>query len=321
LAFFKTALPGLTHSSSIFNTNDPVSYRGESARTGIIGIQPDHFILFSIPIAKGRRFLPQDIQLRRAVCVLRPDIAKKLFKDEDPLDKVIQIGEKNYTVIGLTERLEQSFLSDGSDNNTIFVPEHFIASRLWGGRDIRYWIYVMKFDSINHVNVAINRINNFLNNKYGWLRGESRFRVEKLDSYIGIVEKILNIISTLILVIASISLLVGGLGIMNIMLVTVTERTREIGVRMAIGAKRQDILAQFIIEAVTLCLLGGGAGIVFGTGLAALVCTLLKWEFIVSIFIALGALGISTVIGLIFGIYPAYKASRLTPIEALRSEN
>ena len=107
---------------------------------------------------------------------------------------------------------------------------------------------------------------------------------------------------------------------MNIMLVSVTERTREIGIRMAIGASRKDILAQFIIEAVTLCLLGGGSGILFGSGLAAIACMILKWKFLISLGIVLGALGISTTIGLIFGIYPAYKASKLTPTEALRSE-
>ena len=133
-------------------------------------------------------------------------------------------------------------------------------------------------------------------------------------------DRILNIVSILILVIAVISIVVGGLGIMNIMLVAVTERTKEIGVRMAIGATSRDILIQFVIEAITLCLLGGGTGIIFGAGIGAIVCSILDWHYMLTLTIVLGALFISTSIGLIFGIFPAYKASKLTPIEALRSE-
>ena len=135
------------------------------------------------------------------------------------------------------------------------------------------------------------------------------------------VDKILNIITTLVTVIAAISIIVGGLGIMNIMLVAVTERTREIGVRMAVGATRRDIIIQFVIEAVVLCLIGGGTGVIFGSLLAALVCKILEWKFMLSLMIVSGALAISTIIGLIFGIYPAWKASKLMPVEALRSDN
>ena len=108
---------------------------------------------------------------------------------------------------------------------------------------------------------------------------------------------------------------------MNIMLVAVTERTREIGIRMAVGATRYDIVIQFLIEAIILCLVGGGTGVIFGAALAAIVCKALKWQFMLSLFIVFGALGISTLIGLSFGIYPAWKASKLMPVEALRSDN
>lgn len=319
-AYFEAALPGMISIESIFNATYNVSYKGNSSKTSVMGVEPAHFDMFSIKMEKGRLFMEDDLVNKRAVCVLRPDIAASLFEDEDPLGKIISINDRNFKVIGLTERMGQGFISDGSDNNTIFVSQDYVATRIWGGRDIKYWFLIMKFDVLENVNLAQERITHFLNNKYGKIRGEERFQIERLDTYVGMVDKILNIITVLVLVIAIISIIVGGLGIMNIMLVAVTERTREIGIRMAIGATSRDILIQFVIEAVALCLIGGGTGIIFGAALAAIACSILKWKFMISLSIVLGALFISTSIGLIFGIYPSYKASKLMPIEALRSE-
>jgi len=318
--YFETALPGMLSIESMFEATYNVSFKGNSTQTTVMGVEPAHFDMFSILPEQGRLFMEDDMRNKRAVCILRPDIAASLFKDEDPLGKIVTINDRNFTVIGLTERMGQGFISDGSDNNTIFVPQDYVATRIWGGRDIKYWFLIMKFDALENVDVAQERIMHYLNNKYGKIRGEERFQIERLDTYVGMVDKILNIISVLVLVIAIISIVVGGLGIMNIMLVAVTERTREIGIRMAIGATSRDILIQFVIESIALCLIGGGTGIIFGAGLAAVACALLKWKFMISLSIVLGALFISTSIGLIFGIYPSYKASKLMPIEALRSE-
>lgn len=320
IQYFKSGLPGLTGSGSLFDTNEAVRFKGNSARVQVFGVDPEHFSMFNVVVEKGRAFLPADVENGSSVCVLRPDIASQLFKGDNPLGKIIAIGEKNAVVIGVTVRQTNGFISDGSDNNTIYVPQDSIAKKMFGGSSVKYWVYFLNFESREYVDIAQERIGHYLEAKYGKLRLESRFQIQRLDSFITMVDKVLNIISVLVLVIASISIVVGGLGIMNIMLVSVTERTREIGIRMAIGASQKEILSQFIIEAVTLCLLGGGSGILFGSLIAALVCTLLKWKFAISIGIVLGALGISTLIGLIFGIYPAYKASRLTPTEALRSE-
>ncbi len=320
ISYFRTALPGFVEGGTIFNELYPVSYKGNSTRTAIMGVDKAHFSMFSINMEKGRFFMDDDILHKSPVCIIRPDIAAKLFENEDPLGKIITMNEKNFTVIGLTERMELGFISDGSDNNTIFVNQDYIATRIWGGRDIKYWFYILKFDTLESVEIAQERLNHFLDNKYGTIRGENRFRIQRLDTYIGTVDKVLNIVSILVLVIAGISIVVGGLGIMNIMLVAVTERTREIGVRMAIGATPKDILIQFVIEAITLCLIGGGSGIIFGASLAAIVCNLLKWKYMISASIIFGALFISTSIGLIFGIYPSYKASKLMPMDALRAE-
>ncbi len=320
IEFFNNYLPGLEYKSTILNRWVKVRYHSKGEDVSIFGVSPDYFDIFAIKIARGRRFVREDIRLHRRVCVLRPDIAEDLFGNISPIGKQINMLGHDYTVVGLTERLERGFLNDGSDNSTIFIPSSYMARLVWGGRETKYWIYLMRFDSMTNVANAIDRIDNYLINRYGYLRGEKRFRIDKMDSYIKIVDKVLNIISMLILVIASISLVVGGLGIMNIMLVTVTERTREIGIRMAVGANSRDILIQFIIEAVTLCLLGGGVGVVFGIGIAALACSLLKWKFLMSVMYVIFALGISTFIGLVFGIYPAYKASKMMPVDALRIE-
>ncbi len=318
--YFLQALPGLENSGSIFDQRYTASYRGETYTTMVYGSSPGYFDIFDIKISEGRLFIQQDLELRRPVCILRPDIAAKLFNSEPPLGKQVRIGNRNYTVIGITERVNNNFLSDGSDDNTIFVPENFISSKIWGGINIKYWVYLLKFKTIDDVNIAEQRISNYLDKKYGDLRGNPRFRIERLDSYVDMADNILNIISTLILVIASISLVVGGLGIMNIMLVAVTERTREIGIRMAVGATRTDIIIQFIIEAIVLCLIGGGTGVIFGISLSAIACSILEWKFALPAVMVAGALGISSIIGIIFGIYPAWKASRLMPVEALRSE-
>ena len=320
ILFFKQALPGIKSSGSIFDTRYTASYRGESADIIIYGADPSHFDMFDINIEKGRQFYDQDLLLRKRVCVLRPDIASRLFGYEEPVGKEIRIAEKNFTVIGVSDRVSNMFISDGSDNNTIFVPSFFVAERFYGGRNIKYWIYLLKFTDIESLDIAEERMANYLNNKYGLLRGEPRFRIQRLDSFVGMVNRILKIITSLVTVIAAISIVVGGLGIMNIMLVAVTERTREIGVRMAVGATRKDIIVQFVIEAIVLCLIGGGTGVIFGSVLAAIVCSLLEWKFMLSLLTVTGALTISTIIGLIFGIYPAWKASRLMPVEALRSD-
>nr|WP_246434025.1 ABC transporter permease [Spirochaeta isovalerica] len=318
--YFESALPGMISIESIFDANYTVSYKGNTTQTTVMGVEPAHFDMFSVNMEQGRLFMDDDIQNKRAVCILRPDIAATLFEDEDPLGKMVTINDRNFKVIGITERMGQGFISDGSDNNTIFVSQDYVATRIWDGRDIKYWFLIMKFDVLDNVNLAQERITHYLNTKYGKLRGEERFQIERLDTYVGMVDKILNIISVLVLVIAVISIVVGGLGIMNIMLVAVTERTREIGIRMAIGATSRDILVQFVIESIALCLIGGGTGIIFGATLAAVACAILEWKFMISLSIVLGALFISTSIGLIFGIYPSYKASKLMPIEALRSE-
>jgi putative ABC transport system permease protein len=316
--FFRSDLPGLVYSGTMYTSSMSVAYLGETVAVDVFAVGPDHLTVFANGIAEGRSFVQQDVDTRSRVCILRPDIAERLFDDADPLGRQIRIGTDMYTVIGVTERVENAMVSDGSGNQTVFVPSSIFRRRFFGSGPANYWVYFLQFDDADSLATAEERIDAYLINRYGYLRGERRFRIDKLESFISTVNTVLDTVTLLVSVIAAISLVVGGLGIMNIMLVTVTERTKEIGVRMAIGARRRDILAQFLIEAVALCLIGGFLGTGFGAGLAAIACLILKWQFSISAGTILLAVGISCAIGLGFGTYPAHKASRLTPIEALR---
>jgi putative ABC transport system permease protein len=316
--FFLSNLPGLEYSGTFYTIYRSVSHGGETQTVNIYGVGPAHFVIFGTEMASGRKLVEEDVDSRNRVCILRPDIAGYLFDDADPVGEQVRIGSDMYTVVGVTERTENEMVSDGSDNTTVFIPSSIIRRMAFGSGPANYWVYFLQFEDAESVRIAEERIDTYLINRYGYIRGERRFRIDKLESYVATVNTVLNTVTLLVSVIAGISLLVGGLGIMNIMLVTVTERTKEIGVRMAIGARRRDILAQFLIEAVTLCVIGGALGTAFGSGLAAIACSILEWQFTVSLQTILLAVGISCAIGLAFGTYPAHKASRLTPIEALR---
>ena len=320
IQFFRTNLPGLEYSGTIYTMNRSIFYLGETTSGQVYGVDPAHFSMFANPIATGRGFVQQDIDTRNRVCILRPDIAEYLFADADPIGRQVRIGSYMYTVIGVTERLENAMLGDGSNNQTVFIPQSIVRRNAFGSGPANYWVYLMQFDDADSVATAEERIDSYLINRYGYIRGERRFRIDKLESFVSTVNTVLDTVTLLVSVIAAISLVVGGLGIMNIMLVTVTERTKEIGVRMAIGARRRDILSQFLIEAVALCLIGGAIGTAFGTGMAAIACSILEWNLAISYHTILLAVGVSCAIGLGFGTYPANKASRLTPIEALRAD-
>ncbi|MBN2352708.1 MAG: ABC transporter permease [Spirochaetales bacterium] len=320
--YFRRTLPGLQYSTTFYYINARAVARGRGQSVSLFGVDTDYFQIFAASrrIAEGRALLPDDDLYRRPVCVVGPEIAGLLFGAEDPMGKRVSFLGRAFTVVGVTAPQESTFVSDGTDDTTIFVPQSFVAARIFGGREKRYYVLLLKFSDLPSVDNAVIRMENYLEKKYGLLRGEKRFRVMKFDTFIQIADNVLNIVSLLVLVISAISLLVGGLGIMNIMLVTVTERTQEIGMRMAVGARRRDVLSQFLIEAVVLCLLGGFIGAALGAVIAAVACTLLAWPFIFSLASVVIGLAVATAIGILFGLYPAWKASRLTPIEALRVE-
>ena len=186
-----------------------------------------------------------------------------------------------------------------------------------GPRVMRLYLKVRDMADLDYVSAQIAQ---YLDHKYGKIDGKPRFVVRRAEDSIQTTNKVFDIITTVITLIAGISLVVGGIGIMNIMLITVTERTREIGIRKALGAKRRDILAQFLIESIIICLIGGGVGILFGVGITAVVSIAQRWEYLLPWVSILIGLVVSISIGLFFGIYPALKAARLDPVVALTKE-
>ena len=186
-----------------------------------------------------------------------------------------------------------------------------------GPRVMRIYLKVRDMADLDYVSAQIGQ---YLDHKYGQIEGKPRFVVRKAEDSIQTTNKVFDIITTVITLIAGISLVVGGIGIMNIMLITVTERTREIGIRKALGAKRRDILAQFLIESIIICLIGGGIGILFGVGITAIVSIAQRWEYLLPWASIVIGLAVSITIGLFFGIYPALKAARLDPVVALTRE-
>jgi putative ABC transport system permease protein len=293
-------------------------YRGNSEAVRMRGTTADFRLIRAFGLSEGRFLSQADDEGQLKVAVLRPGIRDKLFgKGAPSVGKIVRIGNSEFTVVGVTEEYKRGFTNDGTDNDTIFIP-FSVAQKMRGTWEVRF--IFLKVESADMIDEVGSRITSHLNRRYGLMGGESRFQVGKAKEIIASANRILGTMAAIISGIAAISLLVGGIGIMNIMFVSVVERTREIGVRKAIGAKRADILSQFLIEAVSLCLMGGGIGTLIGVGGAQLASLLARWPSLISWGSVVLALGVSLAIGAFFGIYPAYRAAKLDPVEALRFE-
>jgi putative ABC transport system permease protein len=217
---------------------------------------------------------------------------------------------------------QRSPVDDSSDDDTCYVPFEILSGMMdWtstGGPRVPTVYFKVK--DLSDLDGLASRVERYLASAHGEVGGESRFVVRSAEESIQTTNKVFDIVTTVITLIAGISLVVGGIGIMNIMLVTVTERTREIGIRKALGARRRDILGQFLIESVIICLIGGGLGIVLGVLVTAVVSVVRGWEYLLPWFAVGVGLVVSVSIGLFFGIYPAVKAARLDPVVALTKE-
>lgn len=320
--YFFNNMSGLKGGEPMLSSYLPVYANGKRQETDVVGVGDVHFAMFDIGIQNGRKFSAEELKNKAKVCVIGPDLARTLYGKTQVTGNNLQIGSQLYKIVGVTEdrNSQTEFLSDGTGNMSVFVPYTVLEKLSSGTSPRRYWVYLMDFYTVEQAKSASVHIKDYLIKRYGLLRSKERFRVEQLSSYVEMVDRILSIISLIVTVIAGVSILVGGLGIMNIMLVAVTERTREIGIRRAIGAKRRDILIQFLIEAVVLCLIGGGSGLLLGLLIAWIVCAILSWSFLVSALTVVAAIGGASVLGIIFGLYPSYMAAKLMPVDALRYE-
>jgi putative ABC transport system permease protein len=286
----------------------------------VIGVTESYQDVTNQTVDRGRFFSRIDLENRRKVAVIGPKVADELNLGADPLGKEIYIDVYPATVIGIMEKKGQSLGFDADD--IAYVPFNS-AVNLFGRNaadQIQLRLQAASVDQVEQVKDGITRL---LRQRHKVPGGEpDDFEIKTQDEILSSVGKILGSVTAVVGGVVGIALLVGGIGIMNIMLVSVTERTREIGVRKAVGARRQDVLVQFLIEAVTLSLIGGGIGLAIGYGLGVLVAKLIPGfpPAHVPLWAVGLAIGFSAGVGIFFGIYPAAKASRLDPIEALRYE-
>lgn len=265
---------------------------------------------------KDGRFLSElDVKTQRWVTIIGGGLANKLFGDEESaIGAKVKINGQSFAVIGVMKEQGRTIFGENPQDMSVYIPITH-SRRMTGSDDVAYISCEAK--DVKQVKEAMDQIRQLLTRRHG---KDSSFNVMSSASILETTETIARIFTVILGGIGGISLLVGGIGVMNIMLVSVTERTREVGIRKAVGAKKGDILRQFLFEAISLCLVGGAMGIVFGWAGAALIAKVAKWPTYVSLFSIAIAVVSASFSGVAFGVYPAYKAANLDPIEALRYE-
>jgi len=255
------------------------------------------------------------------VCIVGTTVAEKLLGDAEPLGQDIRIRNVPFRIVGVLESRGQS-PAGGDQDDALFVPLVAAHSRLFGTPfkdEVRY--IVVQAESQSLIPQAEEEISELLAKRHRIALGaQNDFTVKSLRDMMRTSEESVRILTILLASIASVALLVGGIGVMNIMLVSVTERTREIGIRMAVGARSRDIIGQFLVEACTLTMLGGVTGIALGIASGYIFAQVTDWPVLVTPLAVAGAFGVSAAVGIFFGFFPAFKASRLSPIDALRYE-
>jgi putative ABC transport system permease protein len=289
--------------------------------TVIQGTTPDVLDIRDWQLVEGRNLSPSDVDGATKNCLIGQTVAENLFGPEDPVGKIIRIKNIPFTVIGLLEHKGQSPQGQDQDD-VIYVPLTTAQRKLFGSQfPNSVGSMLIQARSAELLSSAENEVTALLDQRHriGPTR-ERDFTVRNLSEILAVSEQSSRVMSILLGAVASISLVVGGIGIMNIMLVSVTERTREIGIRMAIGAKQHDILLQFLTEAVLLTTCGGIIGMVLGVGGAMAVSKLMSWPTLISTQSIIIAFLFSAAVGIFFGFYPARKAASLNPIDALRYE-
>lgn len=316
-----TECPSVEMAAPTVRSSGLVVYGNMNWSTFILGTTPEMFAIREWGISSGRSIEQQDVDGAAKVCLLGQTVADNLFGSSDPLGKIVRIKKIPFTVIGVLDVKGQSPQGQDQDD-TVFVPLRTAQRNLNRSQfSNSVGAIMVKAKSEALLGKAEEEIKGLLNQRHRITGGkEPDFTTRNLSEIMAVAEQSSKAMSLLLGAVASISLVVGGIGIMNIMLVSVTERTREIGIRMAIGARRNDILLQFMTEAVLLTMIGGVIGICIGSGGAAMVSRLLEWPTLISLKSIIVAFVFSGAVGIFFGFYPARKAAGLNPIDALRYE-
>ena len=288
----------------------------------IFGADAARFDIDKGEIAIGRGYTEEEDRSLAQVAVLGHDIAVDLFGDNDPLEKYVRIGNSNFEVIGVYER--RGSFGFSNDDEQIFIPLSTLQKKILG-IDYLFYAVVELEDNAKADNTSLDIADVLRRNHYITDPVRDDFKVQTQDESLSTFDTILQAVTFLLIAIAAISLVVGGVGVMNIMYVVVTERIGEIGLKKALGARNRDILYEFLIESVLLTFIGGVVGILGGASLAFVVSKIaqnfgLTWKFIVPIWSIVLSVSVSLVIGIVFGVFPARNAAKLNPIEALNKE-
>jgi putative ABC transport system permease protein len=311
-------VPLIKQAAPAVGSRAQVVYGNQNWNTSVTGTTPNYLDIRSWPIQAGSMFGQEEVDSASNVCVLGTTVQRILFNDENPIGKQIRIGQLPFRVVGILESKGQSVMGDDQDDK-IFAPYTTVQRKMSGIT----WLQSINASAVSQEAslAAVAPITALLRERHHIRQGDDDdFFVRTQSEVADLFTSTSRLMTLLLGSVAVVSLVVGGIGIMNIMLVSVTERTREIGVRLAVGATEHDVQQQFLVEAVTLSMMGGLFGIVLGLVGSALISYFLAWPTLVSVIAIFVAVIFSILVGISFGFYPAYKASQLDPIEALRYE-
>jgi len=311
--------PAVKEAAAGSQTSAQVVYGNDNWFTNIQGTEPAYFDIRSWALQSGTPFTQSDVDTAADVAVIGSTVRQNLFGATDPIGQTIRISNLPFKIVGVLSPKGQSAAMGQDQDDVIVIPITTLQKKLTGENWLRY--IVVSAVSKDASYAAQQEITALLHDRHRIRAGQDDdFTVRNLADIAQLADQSSRVMTLLLASIASVSLIVGGIGIMNIMLVSVTERTREIGIRMAIGATEQDVQRQFLVESVVLSLMGGAVGILFGIGSSLLITRVLGWAVLVSPLAIIAAVIFSMAVGMFFGFYPARKAARLDPIESLRFE-
>ena len=317
-------IPEVQVAAPTSRTSGQVVWGNSNWGTTVLGVNNYYLEARDWPLRSGRVFDTAELAGSAKVVWLGATVARELFGDQDPVEQTVRLRGIPMTVVGVLSPKGQNSMGQDQDD-VVMLPLGTLRNRVWGGdatsRLKRVGSISVKVRDGQDMGAVEERIKELLRQRFKVQPGaEDPFSVRNLTEMLRAQEESSRVMTLLLATVAGISLVIGGIGIMNIMLVSVTERTREIGLRMAVGARGRDILAQFLIEAITLSLAGGALGVVLGAGATWLIGTLADWQVSLSPGAVLLAVGFTGLVGIFFGYYPARRASQMLPIAALRHE-